>query len=206
MRLLLRAVTSWKPLGVRKANAPISQNPEDYRHRTDDVLANLVICGFAGLRQSEFERMTWEMVKLDRSKIDLPPEITKTKKRKLVTIRPVLREWLLRYFRGKTGPIMQTNFCNRLKAFKRYLKREHHLAWLHNGMRHSFASHLLEETQDPGHVALELGHRGGVGVLWDHYAERVGKEDAADYWKSTPEAVAEVAGGLVPFEAKAGAA
>lgn len=88
MRTLLHAAVTWRPTKVKALNK--RRNRLEFDHRTDDVLANIVFCGFAGLRQSEFEQLTWEMVKLERGKIDLPPEITKKKRRKLVTIQPVL--------------------------------------------------------------------------------------------------------------------
>lgn len=59
MRKLLRAAATWKPENVESS----------------DVLANIVLCGFAGLRQSEFERLSWEQVKVDRGVIDLSAAI-----------------------------------------------------------------------------------------------------------------------------------
>ncbi len=197
MRTLLAAASVWRPERI-KVSGRRGRNCVKFEHHTDDILANLILCGFAGLRQSEFQRLTWDMVKLDRGKIDLPAEITKTKRRKLVTIQPVLATWLRKYFPACRGPVMQKkNFSNRFKAFKRHLRHEFGLPWKHNALRHSFASYLLEHTQNPGHVAMELGHRGEVGVLWDHYAERVSKEDATNYWTLMPEAIISAAGSPV---------
>lgn len=201
MRTILAAAVAWRPERIKKAGRR-GRNRLKFEHRTDDVLANIVICGFAGLRQSEFERLTWEMVKLDRNVIDLPPEITKMRRRRLITIPPTLAAWLVAHFPSRIGSVAKPNFSNRLIAFKRHLIEQHKQAWRHNGLRHSFASHLLEQTRNPGHVAMELGHRGDVGVMWNHYAERVDKEDAAAYWALTPETVADNAKVIVEFEPK----
>jgi integrase len=202
LRTMLGAAVAWHPERIKKEGRR-GRNCLKFDHRTDDILANIVLCAFAGLRQSEFQRLTWEMVKVDRAIIDLPPEITKKRRRRMVKIQPTLAAWLIAHFPSRIGPIMKPNFLNRLKAFKRHLIEQHRLTWRHNGLRHSFASHLLEVTRKPGDVAMELGHRGDVGVLWDHYAERVGEEDAASYWALTPDAVVESEAAVLRFQTAA---
>ena len=44
------------------------------------------INAFTGLRRAEVERLDWSEIKLDRRLIDLPPEKSKNKRRKLVEI------------------------------------------------------------------------------------------------------------------------
>ncbi len=196
LKTILAAAVAWKPTKIKPIGRR-GRNRLEFDHNTADVLANLVICAFAGLRQSEFCRLTWEMVKLDRGVIDLPPEITKMKRRRMITIHPTLSSWLMEKFPHRAGTIVRPNFSNRLTALKRHLQARHGIEWRHNGLRHSFASHLLESTRNPGHVAMELGHRGDVGVLWNHYAERVDKEDAAAYWSLTPDATAALNGSVL---------
>ena len=162
---------------------------EEYR----DVLAMLCIGGFAGLRASEFERLSWEDVKLDRGFIDLSKGKTKTAQRRLVKIQPVLGAWLSR-FTFKTGLIAESGFEYRLRQFREVLGTaddktgRRAVQWKHNALRHGFASYLLAETENPGEVSLQLGHN-NAGIVFKHYRELVTKEDAADYWALTPERV-----------------
>ncbi len=140
MRAILRAAATWQPDRI-KAEGPQGRNCLEFTHETKDVLANIVLCGFAGLRQSEFERLAWEQVKLDRGLVDLSASITKTAARRLVKIKPVLAAWLRHLGPPTEGPIAQKNFSNRLSAFRRQLKTP----WKPNALRHSFASYLTHE-------------------------------------------------------------
>ncbi|MGZ0655629.1 tyrosine-type recombinase/integrase [Coraliomargarita sp. W4R72] len=157
-----------------------------------DLLATVCIGAFAGLRASEIERLTWEDVKIDRGIIDLKKSKTKTAARRLVEIRPILREWLAE-FKNETGAIQKKGFDRRLRAFRRKLEEGNSksgrkpVSWPHNGLRHSFASYLLAEIKDPGAVSLQLGHN-NAGVLFQHYRELITEEDAALYWSAlTPQ-------------------
>jgi integrase len=183
MAELLHSAATWNPDRIRPTNRDAHYNL-NRTHETADILANVVICGFAGLRQSEFERLTWEQVKIDRGIIDLSATITKTAKRRFVTIRPALLGWLQHLGPFQSGPICKTNFSNRLKAFRWQLKSE----WKHNALRHSFASYLMEETANPGEVSLQLGHS-NAGVVFAHYRALVTADDAQAFWALTPEAV-----------------
>ena len=168
MRRLLRAVATC----------------ESAQQGRSDLLANVVFCGFAGLRQSEFERLTWEQVKIDRGVIDLSATITKTAARRIVTIRPVLLAWLKHMGPFQKGPVCKLGFERQLKAFR----RDFRFPWKHNALRHSFASYLMEEIQHPGEVSLQLGHS-DAGVVFAHYRALVTPEDSKAYWALTPDLV-----------------
>jgi len=60
MKTLLQAALEWSPARIKPLGKRGQRNCLEFSHRTDDVLANLVFCGFAGLRQAEFQRLTWE--------------------------------------------------------------------------------------------------------------------------------------------------
>lgn len=194
MRAILRAAATWEPERI-KPEGPQGRNCLEFAHETKDVLANIVLCGFAGLRQSEFERLSWEQVKLDRGFIDLSASITKTAARRLVKIKPALAAWLRHLGPHTTGLIVQKNFCNRLSAFRAQLKTP----WKPNALRHSFASYLMEETQHPGEVSLQLGHR-DAGVVFAHYRELVTANDTKAFWALTPETVLRRVAEPVEFE------
>ncbi len=183
MAALLHSAATWKPDHIR----PTVENSGyaiSRPHETTDILASIVLCGFAGLRQSEFERLSWEQVKIDRGVIDLSAAITKTAARRLVKIRQPLLAWLQHLGPFQSGRICKTNFSNRLLAFRRQLATP----WKQNALRHSFASYLMEALQNPGEVSLQLGHS-DAGVVFAHYRETVTVDDAKAFWALTPDAV-----------------
>jgi integrase len=184
MAKLLRSAATWKPGRVKPKGTRGRNSLPDFDHETSDILANIVLCGFAGLRQSEFERLTWEQVKVDRLVIDLSANITKTAARRLVKIRPVLLEWIQQLGLFRSGPIVQPNYSNRMFAFRRQLK----MPWKHNALRHSFASYLMEDIQQPGEVSLQLGHS-DAGVVFAHYRALVTPEDTKRFWELNPSKV-----------------
>ena len=174
---------------------------EEMRHVLDlacqfeekDILAMVCLGGFAGLRASEIERLRWQEVNIREGFIDLKKGKTKTAARRIVDMKPVLKQWLQKYFKGASGPIQRVNYPNRLKLFRDMLKRGDKtnnrppIAWPHNGLRHSYASYLLAETKDPGMVSLQLGH-GDAGVLFAHYREIVTIYQSKAYWNLIPKA------------------
>lgn len=183
MRLILHAATNWVPEDVNREGRG---RPATFVHETKDIIANMVICGFAGLRQAEFERLSWEQIKQDKALIDMSASITKSAARRLVTIRPVLQEWLAELSPFGKGLICQKNFSNRLRAFRSHLHEKYGLMWKHNALRHSFASYLMEEVKNPGEVSLQLGHN-DAGIVFAHYRELVTADDANDFWTLTPD-------------------
>lgn len=161
--------------------------PREMRHllnaSSGDVRAYLAIGGLAGLRESEIRRLQWEAFLWKAGKIDLSSGITKTAKRRLVEILPVLGEWLTPYM-TESGPVCKPGFDRRLRIFKKSLPFE----WKLNGMRHSFASYHLAHFKDPGRVSLELGHT-DAGLVFRHYRELVEESAAQEWWNEIrPEA------------------
>ena len=165
-----------------------------------DILANVVLCGFAGLRQSEFERLSWEQIKSDRGIVDLSATITKTAARRIVRIQPVLAAWLNHLGAFSRGPIVAKGFDGRKRDFNDWLATEQKTKWKHNALRHSFASYLMEKVQNPGEVSLQLGHS-DAGIVFAHYRELVTTNDMETYWALTPDLVLNGAG-VVPFDGR----
>lgn len=163
----------------------------------DGVLANVLLCGFAGIRQAEFERLQWEQVRLERGKIDLSSNVTKTAARRIVDIQPVLAEWLNEFFPFSTGPVKGFPYQKHMRAFRTGKSTPE---WKDNGLRHSFASYLMECKQDPGYVSLQMGHNNS-GVVFQHYRELVDQVDAQAYWALNPSVV--LGSNVVEFKKKA---
>ena len=146
---------------------------ETARRLDKDVMRCLAVKYFAGLRTSE-------AVSLDESQITVAfIEVTaakaKTRRRRLVEIRPVLRAWLAE---GGVLPLRQVN--NRLRAVYAaagvYCPR--------NVARHSFVSYHLAAFGSAAKTALEAGHT--EQMLFNHYREIVTPEVAQEFWALFP--------------------
>lgn len=146
-----------------------------------DVLAYLAIGGFAGLRDAEIKRLTWEDVRRDVDEIDLSGRITKTAASRAVTILPVLAHYL-EPFAFETGRVCGPNFIKRLQAFRERMEKpvegvRRGVEWQHNGLRHSFATYHYR-LNDAGQTAKQLGHN-GTNLLFKNYRKnRVSDADA----------------------------
>ena len=64
------------------------------------------------------------------------------------------------------------------------------VAWKDNGLRHSFVSFRLADTQNAPQVALEAGN--SPQVVFRHYRELVKPESAKTYFAISPEQPANV--------------
>jgi len=151
-----------------------------------EILAFIAIGAFAGIRSQEIERLRWQDVRFDSGAITLEAQITKGARRRVVDMEPCLDAWL-RSVRRPSGPIVSRGFqtSTRFKAFKkRVADAPFGVAWVHNGLRHSFASYHVAKYQDAARTALALGHSGSTQMLFTHYRE-VASRDAAERWFST---------------------
>jgi integrase len=120
---------------------------------------------------------------LDRRFIEVAAKKTKTAQRRLVKIPENLHAWLAPFAlaSGPVAPLASTyQWHFRKAACAAGITR-----WPHNGLRHSFASYFLADTQDAGKTALQLGHTESR-TLFAHYRELVKPEDAKAYWKIFP--------------------
>lgn len=160
-----------------------------------DILATVLLGMFAGLRPFEAQRLTWGQV-LRRGatwRIDLSAAGTKTAKRRLVDVKEPLRSWLERFFPFATsGPIVQPNFWKRVRDYRTELGNaadDHEaIPWIGDGLRHTFASYSLAESNDSAATARALGHS-DTAMLFAHYAEVATPEDAKEFFALTPEVV-----------------
>jgi integrase len=142
-----------------------------------DLRAYIAIGGFAGLRDSEIQRLDWSSIRWDSMKIDLSAATTKTAQRRLVEILPALEAWLEPYRFLKSGPVCERGFPTRLRRWKEQLP----FKWKQNGLRHSFASYHLAHWKDAGRVSLELGHNNSA-IVFAHYREIVSEKNSEFWW------------------------
>jgi integrase len=155
---------------------------------SDDVLPYVAIGLFAGLRRAEIERLDWSEVDFDSGLIEVTAKKSKTGARRLVTIQPNLREWLLP-FRRHAGSVVQADTFR--ESFDKVRAAAGITEWPENALRHSFASYHLAHFKNAASTALELGHI-NADITFRHYRELVRPKDAERYWNITPTPVTNV--------------
>jgi len=166
-----------------------------------EVLPALMFGCFTGVRPNG------ELFGIDWSDV-LPNTMvfrsTKTERKREIELNPNMQAWINRYLEvsgakreGKVmGNLSYKDFQNRRARIFKSLK----LRWIHDGMRHTFASYRLEQTNNLTTITRELGHYGETGTLWDHYHAHVTAEDTARFWSIMPPTPAE---NVLPFAAVA---
>ena len=147
----------------------------------DDTLRKmvpyLVIAAFAGVRSAEICRLTWEdHIKLDQGLIILGSDITKTKRRRVIQMEPVLVEWLSAH--SSTGKVVKVARPHRLIA------QLHAGAWPHNALRHSAVSYLMALHRNAAMVAEQCGHT--EAQLQSCYKAAVTTEQALKWFNIQP--------------------
>jgi integrase len=148
---------------------------------TPDILPYISIGLFAGLRRAEIERLDWAEIDFESGLIEVKAERSKTAQRRLVTMQPNLREWLLPVRKHK-GPVTPEDFnkqfvCTRVAAGID--------DWPDNALRHSFASYHLAHFKNAAATALELGHHDSR-ITFAHYRELVRPKEGERYWNIRP--------------------
>jgi integrase len=143
-----------------------------------DICRAMAVRYFAGLRTAEVERIEEKHIR-DKS-IEVTAINAKTRRRRLVTIQPNLREWLAL---GGTLPVRGCK-SNVWRDFNDALRHATGLPWSHNVTRHSFVSYHLARFQNAGKTALEAGHT--EQMLFSNYREVVTVEAAKEYFSIVP--------------------
>jgi integrase len=153
----------------------------------------LAIGAFAGLRDSEIQRLDWSEVRLERRFIEVKAAKAKSARRRLVPIQPNLAAWL-RSYANMTGAVVPGADGVRRDAARGRLLRLRKSAgitkWPRNGLRHSFCSYRLAATNNAHLVASELGHTTSQ-LVYQHYRELVRPDEAERYWQIEPVAETE---------------
>ena len=167
-------------LSVAEMTRLLAATPETLR-------AYVAIGAFAGLRSAELQRLDWSNVHFDEGLIEITAHNAKSARRRMVTIQPNLREWLLpvRKHSGNVTPY------DLRKQFEQAREAADIKDWPNNALRHSFASYHLTHFKDAAALALQMGHTNS-GMIFEHYRQLVKPKDAERYWNIKPRPVAKV--------------
>lgn len=136
---------------------------------------------FCGLRAAELERLSWADIHFEENVVEVPSLASKTASRRFVPIRENLAQWLEPY-KAMHGPLCPTNLRVRLETDR---KNAGLVEWPSNGLRHSFGSYHLQQFQNAGQTAMEMGHVSAT-VTYRHYNQRVRPAAAEKFWKIAP--------------------
>jgi integrase len=138
----------------------------------------LAVCGLAGLRTCEAEKLLWREVKLGKRLIEVLPENAKnTGRRRLVPIHPALMTWLRKAGEHKD----EDHVCPqglRIDNLAKRVKRGG-VKWVKNGLRHSYGSYRCSVVKSAAQVALEMGN--SESIVRSNYLDYV-ERAAATKW------------------------
>ena len=152
----------------------------------DDTLRPyLAIRAFAGVRDSEMRRLTWENVRFEQGVIEIRAGQAKTASRRLIPIVPNLQAWLSPY-RGRKGRISYAN----AERIARRVAAENTVNWIHNGLRHGFGSYRLAVLKDAAQVAHEMGNT--ERVVHRCYKELVTESEGKEWFAVMPAVCAKI--------------
>lgn len=147
----------------------------------------LVLQAFAGVRRAEAERLTWAHIHLDTNEpcVELPSEITKTNRRRSVSLPVNAVAWLQTLPRDQVGPLGLSASAYRDDLTQ--AAKSASITWDENLLRHSFGSYRLAQIKNAAQVAEEMGN--SPQVVRTHYQNLVRPEAVTDYWNITPERI-----------------
>jgi integrase len=130
----------------------------------------LALMMFAGIRPHELAgtnkpRLLWRHVNTADRIVIVPGEVSKTGRRRPIEGLPeTVWRWLAPG--AADQPVATVSARQIINTARRALGWA---TWPHDCLRHTFASHALALTSDPGAVSLWLGHEGRPTLLHRHY-------------------------------------
>ena len=145
-----------------------------------EAIPALVIGAFAGVRSEEIKRLDWADLDLDEGHIEIRAHNSKTRLRRLITMTENLRQWL-RPFAKPSGPVLPFVILN--NQFQK-LARKAKVPWKRNGLRHSFISYRIADTNEVGKVAYEAGN--SPAIIQRHYLKVVTPRQAKAWFGIVP--------------------
>lgn len=157
--------------------------------------ATMALCFFAGLRSDELASigdktgLDWSDIDLEEGIIRVPAAVAKTGKKRDIEITDNLKTWLTRY-KQDAGTVSwsYTYFRKHREAACQSASVE----WGNNLARHSFATYYAR-LHGKHAAAEQLGHRGNVSMIEDHYmGKTVRKDQALKYFKIMPKSGSKV--------------
>jgi integrase len=152
-----------------------------------ELLPYHVLCIFAGIRPKEAERLEWKNINMGRERfIEVPEEMSKTARRRIVKMEPLLLRWLRYYVteggerKGLVTP--RSNLRKRLRAIRAAAGLK---CWPQDAPRRTYASCWLAIHADVDVLNRLMGHT-SPEMLFKHYEKAVTQKQARAFWKIEP--------------------
>lgn len=149
----------------------------------NDMLPYYALGLFAGLRDSELQRLDWRAVSLQTSYIKVGAHVALKTGERLVPISENLAAWL-RPFVKAGGPVAPKNCDERKKQTKRAFERAGFAPLENNVLRHSFGTYRMAQTKDIGLVSEEMGNT--PNMIKNHYKAAVPYELGDQFFSISP--------------------
>ena len=147
-----------------------------------DYLASLVLGAFAGFRQSEIGRLSWEDIERRPGYVEAEASETKTQRRRLVEIKPVLAKWLA--LCPRKSLMVWPHSTPSLNEVRAKNAKQAKVKWQKNGLRHTWVSCRLAETNNAAQVATEAGN--SPQILYSNYRELMTPAQAKAWFSVEP--------------------
>lgn len=151
----------------------------------------LIFGGLCGLRSAEILRLDWGDVNLKRRFVEVRAGNAKTKARRNVPLCDAAISWLTPFAQtnGRVVHHVRDNwFYEELTAAVNRARKtagsKAKFKWKRNGLRHSYCSYLLAETQDVAKTSYQAGN--SPQMIFQHYHELTTKEEAAEWFGVFP--------------------
>lgn len=152
-----------------------------------EMVPYFALGAFAGLRagSEELTQLKWSDIHFDEKQIVVRAAIAKNRTKRFIPMSDNLIAWLKVYLARSTN--VQENVITVPYGTLRKLRKEiYRHKWIPAGLRHSYASAMINSGQSIDDTVLALGHRGDPKLLWSHYYLATSKEEAEKYWQISP--------------------
>lgn len=151
---------------------------------SDDVMALVLLGGFAGLRTVEVARMNWEDIDVKTKQIHVRPEVSKQHDGMLQRVVDMTEPLVKRrnFFEKKSGPIVTGSMEALHERRRKAALAVGWEGWPDNALRHSFATYHLGRCGNAGLTAYQMGHTSTAMVL-RVYAVPARRADWKAYWR-----------------------
>lgn len=170
-----------------------------FKHPELDLGAAVTLGLFCGVRTEELKQLQWKWIHLgdeeEEAQVTIPREIAKKRRLRTVPIPENAIEWLLRC-PCRTGAVTKSEFENDyqrrfrklldLADFGDFEKGRWLSRWKRNAMRHSYGSYHFALENDSIRTSVNMGHKTGDEVLFEHYRSLVSKSAAERYFDIKP--------------------
>lgn len=155
-----------------------------------ELLPFLTIGLFTGVRVEEIGKLKWVDFNLADKVLVIRPDISKTEKRRYISLADSHMAWLSLINKRPEGKVLvltPTMLRNRRRKLWRLMRAEDASLPRNappNCLRHAFSSYHLAKHDNIAELCRQSGH--SSAVMFEHYQHAVGKADAERYWQIKP--------------------